>query len=45
MLMVSERSPDTGFEIQARLSLILLQGMAVNISVAAQAQVKLVKAM
>lgn len=45
VVVVSERSPDTGFKIQARLSFILLQGLAVNVSVAVQAQVKLVKVM
>lgn len=42
---LSEQSPDTGFKIQARFSSILLQQMAVNISVAVQAQVKLVEVM
>lgn len=42
---VSEQSPDPGFKIQARFSSVLLQQMPVNISVAVQAQVKLVEAM
>lgn len=45
VLIVSAASPATGFKIQARFPSILLQLMAVNISVAVQAQVKLVEAM
>lgn len=45
VLIVSAVPPDTGLKIQASFSSILLQQMSVNVSVAVQAQVKLVEAM